>query len=144
MSNEDPFESLLRQQKVRTLPDRWRAEILQGAKGALAARQQSAFLSEPLHGLKALLWNFFWPHPMAWGSLAFAWMAILAFHLAAHEPQPTVSAAQPVEVSPQMRALLREQRWLLAEMLGDRPGSSARKDVSPGPRSKREDDLYFI
>jgi hypothetical protein len=77
--NTDDFEQTLKRQPLRPLPAAWRTEVLAAARAAAdptpsaaAARRRS---ESPL---AARLRSWLWPHPVAWGGVAAAWLLILA------------------------------------------------------------------
>ncbi len=83
--NFDDFESQLRRQPIRPLPAAWKAEILAAARRAgdpPAVRRSS---------LGAVLRDWLWPHPVAWGGLAAAWVLIFGLNLAANGDAPLVA-----------------------------------------------------
>jgi hypothetical protein len=136
MNREDTFEQRLQRVTPRQAPPEWRNEILSAARAAAASR--TAEINES-HSAWTALRGLFWPHPVAWGGLAAAWIVIFALNFAAREPGQVQIARQAPPPSPQMRQLLQEQEQLLAELISPaepvraiRPKSSATQ-----PRSER-------
>ena len=80
----------------------------------------------------------FWPHPRAWAALAAVWLAIIAIDLSLREPSPPALARRPQAPAPQVLAALKEQKRLLAELLGSAPPAEAVPvgGVAPRPRSE--------
>lgn len=75
----DEFECRLQRTPLRQPPDEWREHILNatadavlGEKRLKSATRRRAFV--PLW--RARLRELLWPHPVAWGAIAAAWMAI--------------------------------------------------------------------
>src|SRR5664279_1814317 len=79
----------------------------------------------------------FEPWRRAWIGIGAVWLGLLVFSLATGET-PRTAAAKPPRPDPEALAVLREQRKLLAQLLG----SSALPLIShfqiPGPRSAAE------
>ncbi len=108
--NFDDFESELRRQPIQSVPFAWRNEIL------AAARQAGEPPVAPRLSLAAVLRDWLWPHPVAWGGLAAAWGLIFALNLAA-------SGTSPVSIWPASRAFAsfgnywQAQQKLVSELL---------------------------
>lgn len=131
--NFDDFESELRRQPFRPVPAAWRNEIL------AAARQASEGPAMPRFSLAAILRDWLWPHPVAWGGLAAAWVLIFALNLAATGSAPLIgwpAAGSFASFSSYWQA----QQRLVSELL-DRPDAEAvfpprRVVVPPGTNSQ--------
>ena len=143
----DDFEQKLQRQPLRQVPAGWREEILAAAdvnrrqatscevgRGFTSAATRRSLLST----LNAQLSTFLWPHPKAWAGLAAIWMLILAADFSAGDRAPAVAekAAPP---SPEAMAELKQQRRLLAELIGPRdvPEADRPKPLVPQPRTER-------
>jgi len=79
----------------------------------------------------------FWPWRRAWLGMAAIWVAILAFGLAARDTPNTTSARSP-RPDPQVLAVLRGQKQLLAQLLGPEALPLILQLQIPGPRSAVE------
>lgn len=77
-AEQDPFESLLRQQPVRQLPAHWRDSILPKATPSATP----------------------WPGPRAWQMLAACWIVIIALHFLASPPASPSMAPARVHETP--------------------------------------------
>jgi hypothetical protein len=143
----DEFEQRLQRQPLRQVPVEWRGEILAAAAASQgkAAAVDRALASAPasqswLSTLNARLSTLLWPHPVAWAGLAAIWILIFAASLSIRDRSPGV-AEQAMPPSPEMMAELKEQRRLLAELMGPRDavGADRSKHLGPGPRTQRVD-----
>ena len=84
------------------------------------------------------LWQeAFWPWRRAWLGMAAIWVAIFAFGLAARDTPSTTSARSP-RPDPEVLAVLREQKQLLAQLLGQEALPLILQLQVPGPRSAAE------
>ena len=113
------FESELKKQPIRRVPEHWRAQILReaGSRARAASRDRAWWT--------ALLW----PSSRAWGALAAAWIMMIGFSVATRE-----SAAQDEGSEPkQIRMAMEEKRRLAAEV----EEASLRLESQPKPRSER-------
>jgi hypothetical protein len=135
----DEFEQKLQRQPLRQVPAGWRQEILAAARDATASNQASrgthpSFLSTLNAQLSALLW----PHPKAWAGLAAAWIVILAVNFSMRDQTPVV-AEKSAPLSPEMIMEMKQQRRLLAELIGprDAPEADRSKPLVPQPRTER-------
>jgi hypothetical protein len=139
----DDFEQKLQRQPLRPVPAGWREEILSAAESAAAARPPSP-VTRPswLSTLNAQLSIILWPHPKAWAGLAAVWILIFAVNFSVRDRAPVVvekSAPPPPEVLVE----LRQQRRMLAELIGPRDARDADRSKSfvPQPRSERAEIL---
>ncbi len=80
--NFDDFESELRRQPIRPVPAAWKDQVL------AAARQAGERPTVPRFSVAAVLRDWLWPHPVAWGGLAAAWVLIFGLNLAATGGSP--------------------------------------------------------
>jgi hypothetical protein len=144
MSDElKQFEGLLKVQPLREVPAEWRNEILSAAEKAQTVR------SKPLQVRRSLfaffgyqLRSLLWPHPVAWGGLAAVWIFILAAHVSMRDEAPAI-AKKTLPLSPEVVAELKQQKQLLAELMGTGDSSAAdrQKTFAPKPRSERVEFL---
>ena len=111
------FESELKKQPVRPVPEHWRGQILQQASANTLKRELQPWWA-------ALLW----PSPKAWGALAAAWILMVAFGVATRE----TGAASESAHATQIRIAMEEKRRLQAEI----EEASLRIDPQPKPRSE--------
>ena len=125
------FEKQLQRQPLRTLPPEWRGEILRAAVPAPAPPRRL------ISNFKFQISNLLWPCPQAWAGLAAAWLVILGLNFTSRtSPSPGLTAAKAdFPLSPQVLALLREQRALYSELLGRLEASPP--PAPPRPRSER-------
>ena len=110
------FESELKKQPIRRMPEHWRGQILKDGERTLKRELQPWW--------SALLW----PSPKAWGALAAAWVVMMAFGALTQESN---SAAERPEAT-QIRVAMEEKRRLQAEI----EEASLRLPQEPKPRSE--------
>ena len=110
------FESELKKQSIRPVPEHWRAQILAGAR--MSKRERQPWWT-------ALLW----PSPKAWATLAAAWVLMAAFSVATREASAPAENAHAAQI----RIAMEEKRRLQAEI----EEASLRVDLQPKPRSER-------
>ena len=139
--NMDDFEQKLRRQPLRKVPAEWREEILSAAgKAGTARRAVRGHLGEVSlpNWLSALLW----PNPQAWAGLAAVWILIFAVNLSTRDTSPVV-AEKVSRPSSEVVVELRQQRLLLAELIGPRDKSDANRSKLPvsQPRSERRFEI---
>jgi hypothetical protein len=127
MSTDD-FEKTLRRQPLRQIPEEWRAGILRGAN----ASRPSTPDRRP-----SLLASLLWPNPKAWAALAAVWVAIIGVQLASGDSTSKVEKKAEAP-STQTLLVLRQQRELLAQLIGRSPSSDVDrpKHILQSPRSE--------
>jgi hypothetical protein len=81
-----------------------------------------------------------WPWRRAWIGIAATWAFILAFSVAAGET-PRTASARPPRPDPEVRAVLRDQKQLLAQLLGPGAPPLVSHVRIPGSRSAAEPPL---
>ena len=130
----DDFENRLEQQPLRQVPAEWRAEILGAARP-----RRSAPGPQP-----SWLASFFWPHPKAWVALAAVWVLIFAMNILSRD-KPNTVAQVIAPPSPQVVAVLQQQRRLLKELIGQTSALEAepQERFLPRPRSERRNALQM-
>ena len=139
----DDFEQRLHRQPLRQIPAEWREEILrEGRRAAVLEIGDADTASLPELNWRAKLTNIFWPNPQAWAGLAAVWILIFAVNFSVRDRAPVVvekSAPPPPEVLVE----LRQQRRMLAELIGPRDARDADRSKSfvPQPRSERAEIL---
>ena len=128
----DDFEQQLQRRPLRTVPDEWRAEILEASRAAASPRPST------LDSRRDSWWReLLWPCPQAWAGLAAVWVVLLAVNMTTREGSlGTAMAAAP---SPATIMALREQRELLSKLISTPPGEVAEppRNSTPRPRSER-------
>src|SRR5688572_30386440 len=110
------FESELKKQPIRPVPEHWRAQILQQASANTLKRELQPWWA-------ALLW----PSPKAWATLSAAWVLMAAFGVATRETSAPAENAHATQI----RIAMEEKRRLQAEI----EEASLRIDAQPKPRS---------
>lgn len=150
--NTDDFEKHLQQQAQRRIPAAWRKEILTNAQSAAASHQatrttQRGFdLSTLIHQLS----TFFRPQRAAWAGLAVVWVVILSLNIAIRDGDSpmhkSISCTESASAASDTRDYLKQQRLLMAELIGDpkvirlvRP-----KPSQPGHRSQRREEVETV
>ncbi len=125
------FEKRLQQHPMRGLPREWRSEILAAAKDVMPHASERLSFSALF---KLRLRELLWPCPQAWAGLAAVWLLLLVFNFAEGE-KPSQQFGQQKPLSREVKALLKEQEQLRAELLqmsepepADRPRSNSRSD----------------
>jgi len=120
--NFDEFEEKLRRQPRREIPANWREEILGPLRAVGTARP-------------APWWRqWLWPHPVAWGALAAAWLAIFALAYAGR-PEPSLTTAAVSQRAPDVLQAFEERTRLMAELSGE--VAEPRPSPADRPRSAR-------
>lgn len=134
MSNDD-FEKKLEQQPMRAVPAEWRGQILRETAAAVSDNRSSVQSRRRSETAATVWWHeWLWPRPMAWASLAAAWVIIAMLHAAT--PAAPLVAQQPPPSRETMQRVA-EQRRELARLL-DFPAETAtpQKSNPPEPRSE--------
>jgi hypothetical protein len=150
MNSEEQFERGLKRVPVRRVPPEWREGILGAAR---AERGRSAEYAVPGQGLLPSLVSrlirqlaaLLWPHPKAWGALGAVWVLVLGLNWASRDAAGASPAPPASAPSAQVRALLKQQEQLLAELVGPRERVEAErpKAGAPQPRSQRRTSCEF-
>ena len=139
MSSENEFESRLRGQPWKAVPDDWRAEVLGAARAAAAQERSSRPASaDETSWLATKLAAWLWPHPKAWAGLAAVWAAIAILNVSARDGDLAATRRQMAQPSPQMRQLLRQQQQMLAD-LGAQPDKQPAERPKPSPGRPRSE-----
>jgi len=108
------FESELKKQPIRQVPEHWRAQILREAGSP--SRGQPWW--------SALLW----PSPKAWATLAASWAVMIGFSMATRESSTPPEKQQATQI----RMAMEEKRRLQVEI----EEVSLRLEQQPKPRSE--------
>jgi hypothetical protein len=98
--NLDDFEQELKRRPFRCVPPEWKEQILGSAPKARPNRRSC---------LKELLW----PSPVAWGTLAAVWVAIVGINVALGEGEDSQSMQTDYA---QLRQAVEQKRTLQAEL----------------------------
>ncbi len=131
----DDFEQQLRRQSLRPIPTEWRAEVLVAMRAAQTTRPPApSWFSTFRHQLSTI----FWPHPKAWTGLAAVWVFIFILNFSMRDKTPMITEKSEPP-SPEVMVELRQQKRLLAELMGTlQPVDADRQKIfSPKPRSER-------
>jgi hypothetical protein len=128
----DDFEKKLCQQPLRPIPAEWRSRIL--ARAAETSRPRPAEFDSRQSWISRLLW----PYPRAWGALAVIWTVLLTIHISLSEGSNS-QVRQDTSPSPQVAQVLKEQRRLMAELIGQSsiPDAEPAKPTLVRPQSRR-------
>ena len=118
------FESELKKQPIRPVPEHWRGQILQTSANTLKRELQPWWA--------ALLW----PSPKAWGALAAAWVVMIGFSAATRESDSTGESPEATQI----RMAMEEKQRLQAEI----EEASLHLDQQPKPRSERIHDSRSV
>ncbi|HTQ50788.1 MAG TPA: hypothetical protein VMJ12_08750 [Candidatus Acidoferrales bacterium] len=132
----EQFELRLNRQPLREVPAEWREEILAAAGRASSVERRGQGRFEP-STLVSRLSTLFWPHPVAWAGLAAIWVFILGVDFSQRGAAPVVAESHSPP-SVEINVEVRQQRRLLAEMLGPRETREAEqlRIFFPRPRSE--------
>lgn len=126
LQDTDEFEKRLSGVPLRPPPAEWRQQILAAASTACPR----PVAHDPRLSTFDLLRSLLWPHPVAWGSLAVAWVCIGLLHWLGPGEAPGQAAPQVLARN------WSEQRREVAMMLSvDAPETPA----LPKPRSDRSE-----
>ncbi len=143
----DPFESRLTRQVLRRPPADLKSDVL-----AASARAQTSLVDAPQgsrpDGFFAQVAAILWPSPIAWGTLAAVWLALIAFKAASPGAQPLAARSSRPNFAIQIYAF-REQNLLVRELLGPaettRPPERRRQEPMPAaPRSERQKPVAAV
>ncbi len=129
--NSNDFENELKSRAFRKIPDHWREQILANA------RENAEVEGSPRSSGAALPWwrELFWPNPVAWGTLAAAWLVILCFRFAAVDTSSQMSAAPDYA---KLKVAIEQKRELYAELTET---ASQPPSEPPKPRSQSKSPL---
>jgi hypothetical protein len=124
--NSNDFEKKLERQPMRAVPAEWRAQILREAR--LAATPEPP-------AWQAWIRELLWPRPLAWASLAAAWVLIAVLRAATPAEPPLVVRQTP---SPRetMQCFVEQRRELAALLNLSAETTAPQKSKSAGPRSE--------
>ena len=133
--NSNDFEKKLERQPMRAVPTAWRAEILREAVAAASDRRslaQNNRCSEPA----ATVWwrELLWPRPLAWASLAAAWVIIAILHTATPAAPMLVAQLTP-SVREAMQRFAEQRRELAALLDFSAENAAPHKSQPSGPHS---------
>jgi hypothetical protein len=121
------FENELKKQRLRAVPEHWRAQILRAASADMLKHehQPDTLKREHQPWWMALLW----PSPKAWGTMAVVWVAMVCLHIASKGPAEPARRPEAVQI----QMAVEEKRRLQAEI----EEAAVRLDMeSPKPRSE--------
>ncbi len=134
MNTSDPLEKRLSEIPMRTVSAGWRNEIL---RGAIEHESQKNAIQSPESSVLSLLRQCLWPHPAAWGTLAAVWVIIVVLNISSGAISISLARrAAPTLPSPELLALLREQRTLLQSLLAE--------PTPPPPLLDRKPSAYWL
>jgi hypothetical protein len=132
------FEQKLSRQPLKKIPGEWRAEILVAAD-VNRREDVRAFTSAPT--IRSRVREIFWPAPSAWTGLGAVWIFIFALNFSMRDKTPVV-AEKVSPPSPEVLAELRQQKLLLAELIGASDVREAEPPkFFPRPRTERAEIL---
>jgi hypothetical protein len=152
--NPDDFEKRLQRQPLRQTPSAWREEILARAGAAADSNRRTRAVREftfavtTFRALRSTLGHqlstLLQPSPQAWAALAGVWVVILAINFSLRDKPKTV-AQESASPSPQVIAVLQQQKRLLTELIGQSSALEAgsQKPLLPRPRSERRVVVHF-
>ena len=134
MNSPDSFEHRLARTPFREAPSSLREQVLRGLEAAPTAPRART------NSIRSWVASWFWPHPVAWGTLGLAWIAIGLLSIAGTDGPENVSAPRlQRRVSPAWTAMLREQRALLTRLLQDPPAATLPSEPAPGAQLWRNE-----
>jgi hypothetical protein len=138
----DDLERRLSDQPLKRIPPAWRNEILAAAQEASAPRTALHASRFTFH---ALWQRLVWPHPKAWAALATVWAVIFLLNYSSHEATPLAKSQPQAPPTLEARALLAQQRLLLAE-LTEQPAREAERPKTPRarPHSQRHQEFSIV
>jgi hypothetical protein len=117
--------------------------IRRSRKLKLAATAATAATAAPLEGSReecgvfSPLRQCLWPHPAAWGTLTAAWVVIVALNVSSGVTFVSLARREaPVPPSPELLALLSEQRALLRSLLAE--------PTPPPPPVDRKPSMHWL
>ena len=135
MNDQEKFEQQLRKQPFRSVPAEWRSQMLSAAAGEHSTERGGigrSSVSRSERSYLDILRGLLWPHPVAWGALAAIWLLIAGVNFSVRDEGFAGAACSTAQVEPQqLRALLAEQKRLLAESMSDAPLPAEPADVRP-------------
>ncbi|MBI5396978.1 MAG: hypothetical protein HZA91_16905 [Verrucomicrobia bacterium] len=123
------FEKRIAETPPRRVPAAWRDDIL-----AAARREQAPRVARPSLPDRPWWLEWLWPNPVAWGTLAAAWVVIFALHAAT----PASSGSQTASASNNTLNLIVKRQQELSSLLATVNEPAPPKAV--GPRSELQRD----
>jgi hypothetical protein len=137
MNSLDSFEERLQRTPFREAPASLRRQVLQNL--------ESASPSQTANSIRVWIASWLWPHPVAWGTLGLAWIAVGLLSLGAMDVSDSAVAQGPGRrVSPAWTTMLREQRAMLNSLLQDPPVVALPPQPAPGVQLWREEEQTRI
>lgn len=93
--------------------------------------------------LATKLWQeLIWPTRRIWTGLAAVWVGMLIFNYATAERGMVIAESPPP--APEVKMALREQRQMMAQLLGAGPVEPATRPHIPGPRSEERQTITAV
>jgi hypothetical protein len=127
------FEKRIAETPKRRVPAAWRDDILAAARAELATET-----IRPVTPARLWWLEWLWPNPVAWGTLAAAWLVIFSLHSATPVP-PT---SQATSVSNNALNLIVKRQQELSSLLATVNEPALPKVL--GPRSERRRDIIAV
>lgn len=127
------FEKRIAETPPRRVPDAWRDDIL-----AAARAERAPGIIRPAAIGRPWWLEWLWPNPVAWGTLAAAWVVIFALHAAT----PAPSGSQTASASNNTLNLIVKRQQELSSLLATTSEPAPPKAI--GPRSERRREIVAV
>jgi hypothetical protein len=141
-----PREILLeRHQRAKTKLDGIDPEKLAAlARESTNVREKIAFSARIQSAFEGFWTECVLPWRRAWAGIAAVWIAIFALHLAARGSSSSTGNEMAATKNPQVLSALREQKQMLAQLLGPVATSTPAPTKNSGPRSEQRRELFIV
>ena len=127
------FKKRITETPPRRVPAAWRNDILNAARAELAPHTVRLTATARPWWLEWL-----WPNPVAWGTLAAAWVVIFALHVAT----PAPSGLQTASASNNTLNLIVKRQQELTSLLAT--VNEPAQPKATGPHSERRRDIIAV
>lgn len=114
------------------------------ARESSDVRKREGFSARIRSAVDGLWTECFLPWRRVWAGIAAVWIAIFALHIAARGKASPGSGEMAATKNPQVLSALREQKQMLAQLLGPTVTSTAEPPKNSGPRSEQRCELFIV
>lgn len=116
---------------------------------AIARESTNAKVTEGFSAHVRFVFEGFWtecvlPWRRVWAGMAAVWVAIFALHIATRGTSGSTGGEMAATKNPLVLSALREQKQMLAQLLGPSETSTAVPPKNSGPRSEQRRELVIV